>query len=70
MNLQELRVRGFAGSAHIPFTKQYRVRCHSCEALVIQSTPCHETGCPEATHECAGCNSIISTRQRWCADCQ
>lgn len=70
MNLTTLRVLGFADSTHIPFTKQYRVRCHSCEALVINGTPCHETGCSEAMHECNGCNSAIPARQRYCENCQ
>lgn len=69
MNLQQLRSLGFDDSAHIPFTKQYRVRCHSCEALVIQGVPCHEHGCPEAKHECNGCNNLIPVRQRYCEDC-
>jgi len=70
MNLTDLRVLGFADSTHIPFTKQYRVRCHSCEACVINGTPCHETGCSEAMHECNGCCNIIPARQRYCEDCQ
>lgn len=69
MNLQQLRALGFENSTHIPFTKQYRVRCHSCEALVIQGLPCHETGCPEAKHKCTGCSNIISTQQHYCEDC-
>lgn len=70
MNLQTLRLFGFTESSHIPFTRQYRVRCSSCNALVINGTPCHETGCPEAMHECNGCNAIIPTGQRYCEDCQ
>lgn len=68
--LDLLRARGFNGSKHIPFTKQYRVRCDSCEPLVIQGTACHETGCPDAMHECNGCNALIPARQRYCEDCQ
>lgn len=70
MNINELRTLGFEGSTHIPFTKQYRVRCHSCEALVINGTPCHETGCSEAKHECKGCNAIIPANRRYCEDCE
>ena len=68
-NLRNLRLLGFEGSTHIPFTKRFRVRCHNCEALVIQGEPCHETGCDQAMHECRGCNEIIPIRQRYCSDC-
>jgi hypothetical protein len=49
-----------------------RVRCGGCEALVINGVPTHETGCPNQTRECAGCNNIIPARQfsRFCEDCQ
>lgn len=57
--LQTLRNAGFEDSRHIPFTKQYRVRCTSCEALVIQGTPCHETGCPEQRKECKECGGMF-----------
>jgi len=70
MNLQTLRHMGFEASQHIPFTRQYRVRCNSCEALVIMGTPTHETGCSEAKHECWGCNALIPANQRYCEDCQ
>lgn len=70
MSLAYLRALGFAGSSHIPFTKQYRVRCDNCEALVINGVPCHERGCPDAMHECDGCNALIPERQRYCEDCQ
>ena len=68
--LRNLRLRGFTDSVHIPFTKQYRVVCHSCEALVINGVPCHENGCSEERHECNGCNEIIPKWQRYCEDCQ
>lgn len=68
--LQNLRLLGFEDSKHIPFTKQYTVRCHSCEALVLNGVPCHETGCSEAKHECAGCNEIIPVRQKYCDNCR
>ena len=68
--LANLRLHGFKDSTHIPFTKRYRVRCHSCEALVINGHPCHETGCSETMHECNGCNEIIPAHQRYCENCQ
>jgi rRNA maturation endonuclease Nob1 len=69
MNLALLRLLGFSESEHVPFTRQYRVRCASCEALVINGTPTHERGCPDQMHECHGCNEIIPANQRYCASC-
>jgi len=69
ITLASLRARGFDLSEHIPFTRQYRVRCSQCEACVINGIACHEHGCPNATHECNGCNEIIPQRQRYCQDC-
>lgn len=44
--IQRLRDAGFDRSEHIPFTKEWRVRCSQCQALVINGTPTHESGCP------------------------
>lgn len=46
-----------------------RVRCSQCEALCICGVAAHETGCPHATHECAGCDEIIPARQKYCQEC-
>ena len=46
------------------------VACSQCAALVINNTPCHETGCPNAVHECAGCNALVSVNTKYCEDCQ
>jgi hypothetical protein len=46
-----------------------RVRCSQCESLVINGIATHEHGCPNATHECNGCNELIPMRQRYCQDC-
>jgi hypothetical protein len=70
MTLHTLRSLGFDHSAHIPFTRRYTVRCSQCQALVINGTPTHETGCPHAVHECKGCNNLIPVRQKYCEDCQ
>lgn len=67
--LQSLRQRGFDESSHVPFTKQYRVKCSCCEALVINGVPCHERGCPNAAHECRGCNELIPANRRYCESC-
>lgn len=69
MSLQSLRARGFDLSAHIPFTRNYRIGCSSCEALAINGHATHERGCPNDRHECEGCNELIPVRQKYCADC-
>lgn len=46
-----LRERGFDSSYHIPFTKNFRVKCSQCEALVINGAATHENGCPNDTKE-------------------
>jgi hypothetical protein len=28
--------------------KTYKITCNQCDILVINNTPCHETGCPNA----------------------
>jgi hypothetical protein len=50
--------------------KSIAVRCSCCEALVINGVPCHETGCSNAVHECAGCNALVPMRIRYCEECQ
>ena len=67
--LQRLIALGFDLSKHVPFTKQFNVGCSQCAALVINGTPCHETGCPNTRHECAGCNAIVPKNHRYCDDC-
>ena len=44
--------------------------CSQCEVLVINGVASHETGCPNAVHECKGCCDLVLMRQRYCADCQ
>jgi len=67
--LEKLVARGFDESSPIEGTASYRVKCSSCDSLVINGTPCHETGCSNATHECRGCNTLLPARQRYCEDC-
>lgn len=69
MDLLTLRALGFDRSSHVPFTKQFKVRCSNCEALVINGIPTHETGCRSATRECNGCSNRIPLNQRYCAEC-
>lgn len=70
MNLAQLLALGFDQSSHVRFTSSFRVRCSQCEALVINGTPTHETGCPNTTTECHGCNAIVPRGVRYCPDCQ
>lgn len=60
---------GFDLAEHIPFTREYRIRCSQCAALVVNGYPIHERTCPHDTHECNGCNDRIPARQRYCEDC-
>lgn len=46
MTLQKILSLGFDRSEHIPFTKQFRVRCSQCESSCVNGVPCHEHGCP------------------------
>jgi hypothetical protein len=67
--LANLKVRGFDESYHSG-RGLYRPKCSQCETLVINGMACHETGCPNAVHECKGCNVLVPVRQTYCADCQ
>ena len=49
--------------------KGNRVYCEQCQALSINGVACHETGCPNARHECKGCNTLIPMRQKYCEEC-
>lgn len=69
--LDSLHALGFDRSSHVfGLPKRFAVACSQCEALVINGTPTHETGCPNAVHECHGCNAMIPMRQKYCAECQ
>jgi hypothetical protein len=67
--LDTLRALGFDESYNIPFTKTYKVKCSACEALSINNTPCHESGCPNMVHECEGCDVLIQYKG-YCEDCR
>jgi hypothetical protein len=47
-----------------------RASCDQCAALSINGVPTHETGCPNARHECAGCNALVPVRVKYCEDCK
>lgn len=47
--ISHLRSCGFDRSRTSPDSVDHvRVGCSQCSALVINGTPCHETGCPNA----------------------
>lgn len=68
--LARLQALGFDNSKVVPFTSHWRVSCSQCEAVVINGTPTHETGCPNAVHECDGCNALVPVNVRYCEDCR
>ena len=47
-----------------------RVSCDQCEVVCINGIACHETRCPNARHECNGCNNLVPINVRYCEDCQ
>lgn len=69
MTLSQLQARGFDLSKYSHFTQAMRVRCSQCEAMVVNGVPIHESGCPNETHECRGCNAIIPAHQDYCGEC-
>ena len=42
---EKLKRQGFDLSAYVG-SKEWRVRCSQCEALVINGVACHERHCP------------------------
>lgn len=65
-----LRARGFDRSFAVPFRHEWQVGCSQCEALAICGIPCHETGCPNATRECKGCDARVPSHVDYCHDCR
>ena len=45
-----------------------RLGCSGCDCYFINGIACHETGCPNTTYECKGCNEILDY-QGYCAEC-
>ena len=43
--------------------------CSQCEALSINGVACHETGCPNAMHECEECETLLPRGYRLCDSC-
>lgn len=44
--------------------------CDQCQAAMINGVFCHETGCPNQTWECKGCNAPVKRAGAYCEDCQ
>lgn len=44
--------------------------CSQCQVMVINGIPCHETGCPNQTHECQECMTQIKKGRRICDECE
>lgn len=69
--LNDLHARGFDASAHtFGRSNLISVACSQCQALVINGTPTHERGCPNAMHECDGCDALVPANVRYCEDCR
>ncbi len=64
---QNLEAQGFDAIGPERFA---RPKCSQCEVLVINGVACHETGCPNARHECKECNALIPVNQKYCEDCR
>lgn len=69
MSLSIYLSQGFDLTERVGHKNQYRIRCSQCEAVAINGVACHERGCPNATHECKGCNERIPMNQRYCQEC-
>ncbi len=69
MTLGRLIELGFDTSRESDEHSGFQVRCSQCQALVINGVPTHEHGCPNAVHECAGCNELIPMKQKYCQSC-
>lgn len=74
INLYELRggvycPECFMATIHGFAVKGGRVSCDSCQAAQINGIYCHESGCPNAVHECAGCNTLIPVNAKYCPEC-
>jgi hypothetical protein len=68
IRLERLHSKGFDAS-YIIRGGMIRIKCNACKSTAINGIPCHETGCPNARHECNGCNDLIPVNQRYCSDC-
>jgi len=66
--LATLQARGFDLSRKST-GRAYTVKCSQCAACAVNGVPCHERGCPNAVHECHGCNELIPMNRKYCGGC-
>lgn len=67
--LARMQAEGF-DCARIERRGSVAVACSQCETLIISGIATHETHCPNARHECAGCNALLPVNVKYCEDCQ
>ena len=67
--LERLEREGFDNS-RVSGAHTVRIGCTACDAIAIQGVACHESGCPNAQKECAGCNELVPMRVKYCEDCR
>lgn len=70
MALYTYLAMGFDATEYDRRIRRYRVRCSQCQMMAINGIPTHEAGCPNAKHECKGCNTLIPARAKYCEECQ
>jgi len=69
--LSRVKARGFDRSTSTrTVPPAVAVSCSQCEALVINGMATHETGCPNQTYDCKGCDAHVPRRGMYCEDCQ
>jgi hypothetical protein len=66
--LDQLAYEGFDAS-YVVDAERIKVKCSQCQAVAINGIACHETGCPNARHECKGCDELLPLNQKYCAEC-
>ena len=50
---------------------EYRIGCSQCAALVINGIPTHESGCPNQTYPCRGCDTLLRRGSGpYCENCR
>ena len=71
-NKARLEERGFTVSI-FPDAREgsdFRVWCDQCQAMRINGLHTHETGCPNAMHECEECDGGLAHKgRRLCESC-
>jgi hypothetical protein len=65
MTLDDVLDAGFDRSKQYDEDDYVTVRCSGCDALVINGTPCHETGCPNG-RRAAAVEEEEEVEYAWC----